>query len=237
MRTMTDTPKQKDDTHNLLADIELFTGLTPAQLDWVAQRAHRRVFEAGRNVMTIDQPGEAVYIILHGTVKIHVEQGERDVILSILGAGDLLGEMSLIDSIGRSASAVTLENGLMLWMDKITFGYILDNFPPVARNLVRILSARVRLSDQLIQALATLDVNGRVARQLLAFAEKYGRAKDGVTKIRIVLTQGDIADLVGASRKRVNQTMVLFKEQGLIDTDAEGRIAIKDGEGLAKYCR
>jgi CRP/FNR family transcriptional regulator, cyclic AMP receptor protein len=236
MRTMTDTPRQKDDTRNLLADIELFKGLTAAQLEWVAQRAHRRVFEAGRNVLTIEQPGEAVYIILHGTVKIHIEQGERDVILSILGAGDLLGEMSLIDSVGRSASAVTLEDSLMLWMDKVTFSYILDNFTPVARNLVRILSSRVRLSDQLIQALATLDVNGRVARQLLAFAEKYGREKEGATQIRIVLTQSDIADLVGASRKRVNQAIVLFKEQGLIDTDAEGRIAIKNGEGLAKFC-
>jgi len=237
MRTMTDTPGRKDDTRNLLADIELFTGLTPSQLDWVAQRAHRRVFEAGRNLMTIEQPGEAVYIILHGTVKIHVEQNERDVILSILGAGDLLGEMSLIDSVGRSASAVTLEDSLLLWMDKVTFYYILDNFPAVARNLVKILSARVRLSDQLIQALATLDVNGRVARQLLAFAEKYGYPKDGATQIRIVLTQSDIADLVGASRKRVNQTMVLLKERGLIDTDTDGRIAIKDGEGLARYCR
>ena len=236
MRTMTDTPRQKDDTRNLLADIELFKGLTTAQLEWVAQRAHRRVFEAGRNVLTIEQPGEAVYIILHGTVKIHIEQGERDVILSILGAGDLLGEMSLIDSVGRSASAVTLEDSLMLWMDKVTFSYILDNFTPVARNLVRILSSRVRLSDQLIQALATLDVNGRVARQLLAFAEKYGREKDGATRIRIVLTQSDIADLVGASSKRVNQAIVLFKERGLIDTDAEGRIAIKNGEGLAKFC-
>jgi len=234
MQTMTDI--KKDDTRNLLAEIGLFAGLPPTQLDWVAQRAHRRVFEAGRNVMIIEQPGEAVYIILHGTVKIYVEQGERDVILSILGAGDLLGEMSLIDSVGRSASAVTLENSLMLWMDKLTFNYMLDNFPPVARNLVRILSGRVRLSDQLIQALATLDVNGRVARQLLAFAEKYGRAKNGATQIRIVLTQGDIADLVGASRKRVNQAMVLFKAQRLIDVDAEGCINIRDRAGLARYC-
>ncbi len=214
MLTMNDISRTKDNTRNLLADIHLFEGLTPAQLDWIAQRAHRRVFEAGRNLMTVEQPGEAVYIILHGTVKIHVEQSERDVILSILGAGDLLGEMSLIDSVGRSASAVTLEDSLMLWMDKVTFYYILDNFPAVARNLVKILSARVRLSDQLIQALATLDVNGRVARQLLAFAEKYGYEKNGVTQIRIVLTQSDIADLVGASRKRVNQTMVLLKERG-----------------------
>jgi CRP/FNR family transcriptional regulator, cyclic AMP receptor protein len=235
MRTMSDI--KQDSTRNLLADIELFAGLTPTQLDWVAQRAHRRVFQAGRNVMTIEQPGEAVYIILYGTVKIHIEQGERDVILSILGAGDLLGEMSLIDSVGRSASAVALENSLLLWMDRVTFNYILDNFTPVARNLVRILSSRVRLSDQLIQALATLDVNGRVARQLLAFAEKYGHEKDSATQIRIVLTQSDIADLVGASRKRVNQAMVLFKEQGLIDTNPEGKISIKNRDGLAKFCR
>src|SRR5688572_4117798 len=94
---------KKDDTRNWLSYIQLFEGLTPTQLDWVAQRAHRRIFEAGRNVMTIEQPGEAVYIILHGTVKVHIEQGERDVILAILGTGDMLGEMSLIDSVGRSA--------------------------------------------------------------------------------------------------------------------------------------
>ena len=66
---------KKDDTRNWLLYIQLFEGLTPTQLDWVAQRAHRRIFEAGRNVMTIEQPGEAVYIILHGTVKVHIEQG------------------------------------------------------------------------------------------------------------------------------------------------------------------
>ena len=230
------TELKKDDTRNLLSDIKLFEGLTQTQLDWVSKHAHRRIFTAGMNVMTIEQPGEAVFIILHGTVKIHIEQGGRDVILSVLGSGDLLGEMSLIDSVGRSASALTLENSLMLWMDKTTFNYLLDNFPPVARNLVKILSARVRLSDQVIQSLATLDVNGRVARQLLAFAERYGRDVAGGVQVRIVLTQGDLADLVGASRKRVNQAMVFFKEQRLVSTDVDGRFIIHDREGLARFC-
>ncbi|MCC7117595.1 MAG: Crp/Fnr family transcriptional regulator [Anaerolineales bacterium] len=230
------TEIQNDSTRNLLSDIKLFEGLTPTQVEWVARRAHRKMFSAGSNVMTIEQPGEAVYLILYGTVKIHVEQGERDVILSILGGGDLLGEMSLIDSVGRSASAVTLEDSLMLWMDRTTFNYVLDNFPTVARNLVKILSARVRLSDEMIHSLATLDVNGRVARQLLAFAERYGKElKDGV-QVRVALTQTDIADLVGASRKRVNQTMVLFKEQKLLSVSENGKIIIHDSAGLARYC-
>jgi len=230
------TEIKRDDTRNILSDIKLFEGLTSTQLDWVAKNAHRRIFNAGMNVMTIEQPGEAVFIILHGTVKIHIEQGERDVILSVLGSGDLLGEMSLIDSVGRSASALTLENSLLLWMDRTTFNYMMDNFPPVARNLVKILSARVRLSDQVIQSLATLDVNGRVARQILAFAERYGREMADGVQVRIVLTQSDLADLVGASRKRVNQAMVFFKEQGLMSTDADGRFVVHDKAGLARFC-
>jgi CRP/FNR family cyclic AMP-dependent transcriptional regulator len=228
-----------DDTRNLLTGIKLFEGLSPTQLNWMAQRAHRRMFPAGTNVLTIEQPGEAVYVILYGTVKVHIDQGNgRDVILSILGAGDMLGEMSLIDSVGRSANAVTLESSLMLWMDKRTFNYLVDEVPPVARNLVQIMSARVRLSDQLILALATLDVNGRVARQLLAFAERYGREnKQGEVEIPISLTQGDIADLVGASRKRVNQAMTLFKKQDLVTTNEKGRIVLLAREALAGYCR
>jgi CRP/FNR family transcriptional regulator, cyclic AMP receptor protein len=234
MKRMTEL--RTDDTRHLLSDITLFEGLTITQLDWISKHAHRRIFNAGMNVMTVEQPGEAVYVILHGTVKIHIEQGGRDVIISVLGSGDLLGEMSLIDSVGRSASAITLENSLMLWMDKTTFNYILDNFPPVARNLVKILSARVRLSDQVIQSLATLDVNGRVARQILAFAERYGHETADGTQVPIVLTQSDLADLVGASRKRVNQTMVFFKEQGLVSTDANGRFVVHNREGLMRFC-
>ena len=73
----------------------------------------------------------------------------------------------------------------------------------------------------------------RAAKQVIVRGEA---APDGGIYIPIRLTQGDIADLVGASRKRVNQAMVFFKEQGLIDTDAEGRISIYDRDGLARYC-
>ena len=76
-----------------------------------------------------------------------------------------------------------------------------------------------------------------MARQLLAFAERYGREKgQGEVEIPISLTQGDIADLVGASRKRVNQAMTLFRQQGLIALYEKGRIMIIERAGLANYC-
>lgn len=237
MLTMTDI--RLDDTRSLLPLIPLFQGLNPPQLAWVGERSHRRAFPAGTNIITAEQPGEVVYIILTGTVKIHVEQADgRDVTLAILGRGDTVGEMSLLDSAGRSASALTLEDSLLLWMDRDAFQDCLRTLPPVSANLVRILSGRVRLANELIQALATLDVTGRVARQLLAFADKYGEAAaDGDVLIPIRLSQGDIAELVGASRKRVNQAMVLFREQGLVSLNQNGRITVHDRSGLAKFCR
>ena len=72
---------------------------------------------------------------------------------------------------------------------------------------------------------------------LLAFAQKYGkRASNGDVVIPIRLTQGDIADLVGASRKRVNQVMVTYKRRGLLAVDDASRITIHDAAGLATYC-
>jgi CRP/FNR family cyclic AMP-dependent transcriptional regulator len=222
-----------------ISELSLFHGLTQEQLAHVGRRLYRHTFPAGANIMTAEQPGEVVYMILSGTVKIHIEQADgTDVILSILGPGDIVGEMSLIDSVGRSASVVTLEESQLLWMGGDAFQECLRTIPIISQNLVRILSGRVRLANELIQALATLDVNGRVARQLLAFAEKYGQNTSGLDVfIPIRLTQSDIADLVGASRKRVNQVMVTFKSQGTISVDEKGRITVYDREALARLCR
>ena len=235
MLTMTHT----DDTQSLLAGIGLFQGLTPAQLLRVGRSVHRRAFAEGTNIFATEQPGEALYFILSGKVRVYIEQRDgTEVTLSILGRGDTFGEMSLFDEAGRSASVVTIEDSVLLWMDRQAFQECLSEVPPLWRNLVRILSARVRFADEHIQALARLDVYGRVARQLLAFAERYGQPDaDGSMFIPLKLSQGDLADLVGASRKRVNQVIVAFKSQGLIAVDEDGRFQILERGALERFCR
>jgi len=222
-----------------ITELALFQGLTESQLLWLSDQLHYTTFPAGTNIITAEQPGEVVYFILSGTVKIHVAQASgNDVVLAILGRGDTVGEMSMIDSAGRSASVYTLEETSLLWMGRPAFQQALQDMPALTLNLMRVFAARVRLANELVQALATLDVYGRVARQLLAFADKYGAPEaNGNVLIPIYLTQGDIADLVGASRKRVNQVMVSFKSQGLISVRSDGRISVLGREGLTRYCR
>ncbi len=224
---------------NLLHEVDLFDGLMPEQSVAISMLLQRKTFPAGTNLMSIEQPGEVVYIILSGTVKIHVEQADgTDVIIAILGAGDTVGEMSLLDSAGRSANVITQEESTLLWLDRSAFQQCLRTAPVITYNLVRTLSSRLRLANEQIQALATLDVYGRVARQLLAFAQKYGKADAaGNIVIPIRLTQSDIAGLVGASRERVNGAIVHFKSRRYISIDQNFRITVHNLEALAKRCR
>lgn len=222
----------------LLTDVTLFQGLTVKQWERLKNLLHYQNFPAGTHIITAEQPGEMVYIIRGGTVKIFQEQADgTTVILAILGPGDVVGEMSMVDSVGRSANVVALEETTLIWLDRIAFQYCLDTMPKINYNLVRILSQRIRLANEQIQALASLDVNGRMARQFLAFAERYGVVREmGDILIPLRLTQSDLAHLVGASRKRVNQVMVHFKRSGLIEVDTDGRICVRDQAALAQMC-
>lgn len=222
-----------------LGELELFLDLSPEQLGYLNGLLRSSTFPAGSNFITAEQPGEVVYVILEGTVKIYVSHADgRDVILAFLGPGDTVGEMSLADSAGRSANVVTTEKSRLLWMDRATFQTCLKDLAPLANNLVRLLSKRLRFANEQIQALCTMDVPGRLSRQILALAERYGSAAaSGDIKIPLRLTQSDLGEIVGASRERVNQVIVELKQKGYIAVDPNHRIRVRDREGLASYCQ
>ncbi len=222
-----------------LGELDLFQGLAPEQLAELNGLLRSQTVQAGTHFITAEQPGEVVYVLLEGTVKIYVTRVDgREVILAFLGPGDTVGEMSLVDSAGRSANVVTTEPSRLLWMDRATFQACLRTLTPLANNLVRLLAHRLRFANEQIQALCTLDVSGRVARQILAMADRYGsRQADGDVRIPLRLTQSDLAEIVGASRERVNQVIVDFKHRGFISVDPDHRIRVHDRGELARYCQ
>lgn len=216
--------------------IPLLSGLSEKQMEWLRSRLYTTVFAANQDMMITGTPGDKVYIILSGTVKVYIPQTDgEEVIVAILGPGDPVGEISMLDQGGRSASVITIEETQVLWMSQENFKEALLTMPVMAQNLIRILSNRLRNSTNNIQALAALDVSGRIVRQILAFADRYGVAgPNGETVIPIRLTQNDLAGLVGASRKRVNQATVELKRCGCISIDAGYHITILDRAGLER---
>jgi CRP/FNR family cyclic AMP-dependent transcriptional regulator len=227
------------DDVKVLNQVGLFEGLSTEDLNRLNLLLHKRSFATGLNIITVAQPGDLVYVLLDGTVKIYVDQLDgSEVILAFLGPGDTFGEMSMVDTAGRSANVIALEECNCLIMDRNAFYQCLKSMKGLSYNLVRLLSRRLRLANEQIQALSTLDVRGRVARQLLAFAQQYGEA-DPSNNVRIPLrlTQTDVAALVGASRERVNQVIVDFKDSGFISVDPSHRFTVHDVQALVGRCQ
>jgi CRP/FNR family transcriptional regulator, cyclic AMP receptor protein len=100
-----DTPESR-----VLSEVALFRGLPTEQLSDIEARLRRKTFLAGANVITAEESDETVYVVLEGSVKVYVTRPDgSEVILAILGAGEIVGEMSVADSLGRSANVITLE--------------------------------------------------------------------------------------------------------------------------------
>lgn len=219
-----------------IAALPLFRGLSTAELARVNDLLGKTRFPAGATIMTATQPGEVAYVVLDGTLKVSVVQADgRELALAILGPGELVGELALADRGGRSADVVALEPATLFWLDRTQFGQLRREIPALTENLLTLLARRLRLANAQLQAIATLDVHGRVARQLLALADAYGEPAIGGVRIPLRLTQGDLANLVGATRVRVNEVLVGFKRRRALSVDPRHRITIHDRDALAAY--
>ena len=219
-----------------LAGMPLFAALSRESLQRLAASLHSRSYPAGASVLLAEQPGEAVYFVLSGRVRVFLEQADgSEVTIAFLGPGDVLGEMSAIDLPARCASATTVEASTLLWMDRPLFQQYLKNQPALTFNLVRQLTARLRKANEQIQALSSLDVAGRVAHQLLSLADQYGEPDEqGRLRIPLPLTQQDVADMVGATRESVNRALAALRQEGALDVDAGHRITVLERGALER---
>jgi CRP/FNR family cyclic AMP-dependent transcriptional regulator len=216
----------------------LFRGLTTEQLSKLSAILQCKRYPTGTEIITANQPGGIAYVILEGSVKVHTGQlDDSDVILAILGAGEVVGEMSLADSLDRSASVTALEPSTLLLMEHASFWASLREVPKMTYNLLNILSRRLRLANVHTQSLSRLDVYGRVAGQLLAFAREYGEAApNGDVLIPLRLTQSDLAGMVGASRVRVNQALSFYKRRNYLSVNRDRHVIIHDMAALSHRC-
>jgi CRP/FNR family cyclic AMP-dependent transcriptional regulator len=221
-----------------LRAMPLFRDLSPDELDRVRRLLHPCRHPARARVIGTEDASDAAYIVLAGAVKVVIERADgAEVILAILGPGEPVGEMSMVDRLERSAAVIALEELTLASMTRADFRRCLEAMPAMALNLLGIMSRRLRLADGQIEALAALDVEGRLARRLVDFAQEYGEPILGPgRRIPFRLTQQDLASLVGASRVRVNQILGDLRQRGCIDVDDRGRIVVFDEAGLSNSC-
>ena len=225
---MTDAPR--------LGDLPLFRGLSDVEIGELLGHSGTGKVPPRTQLMSIGQPGDLIYVLLRGTVRVQTEQSDGTVvILGYLGPGDVVGEMGVLESAGRSATVTTTEACRYIWFDRSAFRAALETSPRLAFNLMGVLSRRLRLANDRIQSMARNDVAGRVAHQLLGLADAFGSEEpDGSVRIELRLTQTDLADLVGASREHVNRVLGDLAGVGLVTADAKHRFTVHDPEALER---
>ena len=195
----------------------LFAQLSEGQLARLAALAIPRRYRKDQVIFHEGDPGTALYVIVKGRVRIarsSPDGKERTIIL--LGPGDFFGELALLDGGARSADAVVHEAAELLLVPREEFLAFLLEQPLAAMSLLVALSRRLRRTSQLVHDAAFFDVRGRLARILLelAQAESQTEGRDGL--VCPVLTQGELATMVGVTRESINKWLRFHERRGTL---------------------
>ena len=204
-----------------LRTLPVFQGLEIERLEEIARSADMRRVARG---VTVVQAGEAidnVYFVLNGSMKVLLsDEDGREVIFTIIGQGDIFGEMGMVDDEPRSATVVAaMPSDLVVFPHAVFRQIMAENFD-VCLRIMGNLARRLREADRKIESLALMDVYGRVARLLLDMAE----VTDGQTVIRKKISKQDIAKMIGASREMVSRVMKDLQARGLIKEEHGGLV-------------
>jgi len=217
----------------LLKQIPFFAKLSERDLAVLADHLHRRTFHKHTILFDKGSPAQTLYLIESGRVRVFIpsETGE-ELSMNVYGAGDVVGELCILDGLPRCASAMTMEETITLTLDREDMRRCVAASPDIAFAIMEVLSTRLRYSTEYAESLAFLDVYGRVASRLLKLADRSVREAEE-TEMEVGLTQEELATLVGATRRSVSKTLGAFQDQGLIKL-GRGQITILDREGLER---
>lgn len=220
----------------LLERVPFLAGLSEEDLRWLADRLHRRKYGRGDIIFQKDEPGQSLFIIESGSVRIYMPgtQG-ADLTLAVMGPGDFFGDLSLLDDRPRSASAVAGTDAVLLSLERSDFSSLLRARPDAALAVLATIARRLRDTDQTASDLAFLDVQGRLARKLLDLGEANGTQRGDGVVLPSGLTQEDLANMIGVTRESVNRNLSVFRRLGLIAREGR-KIIIRDPAGLRSYC-
>lgn len=215
----------RDDASRLLRRCALFAGLDEGALRILATHAHRRRFAAGEVIFRIGAPGQAMMAVLTGTVRISAPSPDgKEIVLADLGAGEVFGEIALLDGKERSADAVALTNCDLLVLERRDMLGYLERHPSIAIKLLEVLCERLRRTDQQIGEIAFLGLPTRLAKALL-------RLSAGAPHAKLALSQRELGSMIGGTRESVNRCLREWHRRGFIELD-EGWIIIRDRAAL-----
>ena len=225
------------DRKELLRSIPIFSSLSDRELDLLltyttTKRLKKRAFLCRRG-----DPGLQLFALMEGRLRVVGEGGEgREVVFNFLDPGDVIGEISILDSQPRSASVEAVEESLLLSLHRRDLLPFLERNPKAALKLAGVLASHVRRLSELVEDTVFLGLPSRLAKKLLSLAQRYGKETPEGMRIDLKLPQHELGELVGTSRESINKQLRQWGDEGLVSVD-RGYVTLRDVERLESLAR
>jgi CRP/FNR family cyclic AMP-dependent transcriptional regulator len=207
----------------MLREIPLFSRLDDKALGNLEKAAIKRAYPKNTILISKGDKSDQLFVVLKGKLKVAITDASgKEIIMSLLGAGDYFGEMAMIDGESRSATIVTTQASEVLTISRDDFHRTLMSSPELMFELLKVLARKVRIATDKLESLAFEDVYGRLVKLLIQLA----RPNDDEWIVEDRLTHQEIANMIGSSREMVTRILKALTSGGYISVDRK-RITIK----------
>jgi CRP-like cAMP-binding protein len=208
----------------------LFRGLSAATIQQIAALAIRRPYEPDALVFSQGDPGDSLYGVVTGKVRISASTREgKEMFLNIMEPGDTFGEIALLDGNPRTATATTTATCELMIIPRAQFLALLQREPTVAIHLLQLLCQRIRWTSGQAEDSALLTVPNRLARRLLSLARLHGQQSP--KGVQLIISQEEMGRFLGISRQAVNQYLQEWRAKGWVDV-GRGKVTVLDEQAL-----
>jgi len=229
MRALTAAEKRK-----LFERHALFGILSAEDIDALLLRARFEHYPAGHLIFARGTPGRSMMAVLSGGVRISTTSPNgREVVLAILNPGEVFGEMALLDGGERTADAIALSDCGLLVIDQRDFIPFLESRTDLCIRFLRLLSQRLRRTDELVERAMFEPLERRLAKALVQLACGSGGGRQAGPPFLLRVSQQELSDIVGAARENVNKHLRTWQRAGLLEL-GKRRIVIRDLDALER---
>jgi CRP/FNR family cyclic AMP-dependent transcriptional regulator len=216
----------RESRRRLLLTSPLFDPLPSEAVDEIVAQATEKFVRRGQTVLQKGDEGSYMVAVLSGRIRISATSPEgREVTLNMIDAGEIFGEIALLDGKSRSADATALEDSNLMLVERKQFLPFLTSSNALALRVIDVLCERLRDTSETLGNFAMLDLPARLARKLLSLTAEYGQPVNGQIRLEIRLSHTDLGRFVGSSRESVNKQMRAWEKEKIVARDG-GRIAV-----------
>jgi CRP/FNR family transcriptional regulator len=209
--------------------VPIFSTLNYDEMMEVASITTSRDYKKGEMIYIAGEKKKTLYVIHKGKVKLtRISPSGKEQIISILGPGDFMGELSLFNDEPITNNAEALEDTTVCIIDGDKLKEIMTKYPTIAFKVLEELSRRLKRAENLIENLGVNDVETRIVQTLLDLADENG-------VINLDISKKDLAAYMGMSQETLSRKLSYFLDKGLIKQIGHRRIEILDRESLEEY--